>query len=103
MSTDLVRWRRQPPAVEPDGTGADGDGCWSGCARIVDGQTAIFYTGIVGLSDADRVESVCRAVGSSDSHAPLQGRGFPDSGRGSVGAGGGPILPCGAGWQAEQA
>lgn len=65
-STDLVRWRRQPPAVEPDGIGADRDGCWSGCARVVNGRPAIYYTGIVGLSDADRVESVCRAVGSPD-------------------------------------
>ena len=65
-STDLVRWRRQPPAVEPREDGADRDGCWSGCARIIDGVPSIYYTGVVGRTDADRVESVCRAVGSSD-------------------------------------
>ncbi len=65
-SVDLVHWDRHPVALSPDGTGPDADGIWSGCARHIDGQVALFYTGVTGLTDADRVESVCRANGSDD-------------------------------------
>lgn len=64
-STDLVHWTRRPDALAPDGTGPDADGCWSGCVADVDGRAAIYYTGVVGY-DEERVESVCRAWGSTD-------------------------------------
>jgi beta-fructofuranosidase len=64
-STDLVTWTRQPVALVPEPFTPDADGCWSGCARIVDGRPAIYYTGVVGEDEA-RVESVCRAWGSDD-------------------------------------
>lgn len=65
-SSDLVRWREHPPALSPEPGGPTEDGCWSGCARIVDGRPTIFLTGVVGHTDEDRVESVCRADGSDD-------------------------------------
>lgn len=65
-STDLVRWRRHPTALHPSATGPDRDGCWSGCVRTVDGRPTAFYTGVIGSSDADRVESVCRAHAVDD-------------------------------------
>ncbi|MFC0531390.1 glycoside hydrolase family 32 protein [Phytohabitans kaempferiae] len=66
-STDLVTWTRHPVALAPgpDPDAPDRDGCWSGCARIVDGRPTIYYTGVVGDGD-ERVESICRAVGSAD-------------------------------------
>ncbi|MFE3456925.1 glycoside hydrolase family 32 protein [Nocardiopsis aegyptia] len=64
-STDLVHWRRHPDALAPEPGRADADGCWSGCARIVDGRPVLYYTGVVGDGD-DRVEAVCRATGSAD-------------------------------------
>ena len=64
-STDLVAWTRHPLALVPDDGGPDADGCWSGCARVIDGRPVLYYTGIVG-DDAGRVESVCRAWGSDD-------------------------------------
>ena len=60
-SSDLVHWRRHPPALLPSADGPDRDGCWSGCVRVVDGRVTAFYTGVTGSTDADRVESVCRA------------------------------------------
>ncbi len=65
-SPDLVDWRRHPLALVPEPGGPDADGCWSGCLRVVDGQPALYYTGVVGADDANRVESVCRAWGSTD-------------------------------------
>ena len=65
-SADLVRWQRQERALSPGADGPDRDGCWSGCARVVDGAVWLYYTGVVGTGDAGRVESVCRAVGSPD-------------------------------------
>jgi len=64
-SADLVHWTRHPAALAPDPNGPDAGGCWSGCARIVDGYAALYYTGVTGSGD-DRVESVCRAWGSDD-------------------------------------
>jgi beta-fructofuranosidase len=64
-SRDLVAWKRHPLALTPGDSGADGDGCWSGCTREVDGRPAIYYTGTRG-TDGERVESVCRAWGSED-------------------------------------
>ncbi|HJW63354.1 MAG TPA: glycoside hydrolase family 32 protein, partial [Actinomycetes bacterium] len=58
-STDLVTWERRPLALEPEPGGPDAGGCWSGCARLIDGRPALYYTGIPG-------ESVCRAWGSDD-------------------------------------
>jgi beta-fructofuranosidase len=64
-STDLVTWERHPLALAPEPGGPDADGCWSGCALILDGRPAIYYTGVVGFDD-ERVESACRAWGSAD-------------------------------------
>jgi beta-fructofuranosidase len=64
-STDLVTWTRHRFALTPEPGGPDADGCWSGCARVVGGRPAIYYTGVVGEGD-DRIESVCRAWGSDD-------------------------------------
>ncbi len=64
-STDLAHWQRHPEALTPEKDGPDADGCWSGCLRDIDGQPAIYYTGVVG-DDHDRVESVCRAWGNHD-------------------------------------
>jgi beta-fructofuranosidase len=65
-SRDLVTWRRHEQALSPGTDGPDRDGCWSGCARVVDGVPCLYYTGVVGDDDASRVESVCRATGSAD-------------------------------------
>lgn len=64
-SRDLVTWQRHERALSPVPGGPDRDGCWSGCARVVDGVPYLYYTGVVG-DGADRVESVCRAAGSAD-------------------------------------
>lgn len=63
-SGDLVTWQRHPLALEPS-DGPDRDGCWSGCARVVDGEPSLYYTGIVHDGDR-RIESICRAIGSPD-------------------------------------
>ena len=64
-SADLVHWTDHPPALVPRPNGPDRDGCWSGCARMIDGRPTIFYTGVV-EADGRRVESVCVAHGSAD-------------------------------------
>jgi beta-fructofuranosidase len=64
-STDLVNWARHPLALTPADAGPDVDGCWSGCAQLVGGRPALYYTGVIGEDDR-RVESVCRAWGSDD-------------------------------------
>jgi beta-fructofuranosidase len=64
-SSDLVHWMRRPVALTPGDDGPDVDGCWSGCAQLIDGRPALYYTGVVG-EDEQRVESVCRAWGSAD-------------------------------------
>jgi beta-fructofuranosidase len=46
----------------PEAGTADAGGCWSGCARIVDGRPALYYTGVDGAG----AESVCRAWGTED-------------------------------------
>lgn len=65
-SSDLVTWQRHPVALAPSSAGSDRDGCWSGCARVVDGIPTIYYTGVVGDTDDMRVESVMRARSSGD-------------------------------------
>lgn len=64
-STDLVHWTDHEPALRPRPAGSDRDGCWSGCARVIDGRPTIFYTGVVAI-DGVRTESVCVAHGSDD-------------------------------------
>jgi len=64
-SEDLVTWRRHERALSPEPGGPDRDGCWSGCARVVDDAVWLYYTGVVGEDD-QRVESICRAAGSPD-------------------------------------
>jgi beta-fructofuranosidase len=61
-STDLVTWHRHPIALAPSDGWLDGDGCWSGCARVVGGVPTIYYTGVVGHTDDIRIESVMRAT-----------------------------------------
>ena len=46
----------------PEAGTADAGGCWSGCARVIDGRPALYYTGVDGAG----AESVCRAWGSED-------------------------------------
>jgi beta-fructofuranosidase len=75
-SEDLATWARHPVALRPQPGGPDADGCWSGCARVVDGRPAIYYTGVVGEDD-ERVESVCRAWGSDDLTRWERDRGNP--------------------------
>lgn len=65
-SPDLVHWQRHPNALSPSPGGPDRDGCWSGCIRILDGVPTAFYTGVVGETDNDRLESVCRARSHGD-------------------------------------
>jgi beta-fructofuranosidase len=64
-STDLVTWTRHPVALTPDDGGPDADGCWSGCATVINRRPALYYTGIV-KDGPGRVESVCRAWSSDD-------------------------------------
>jgi beta-fructofuranosidase len=64
-SEDLVTWTRHHDALAPEAGAADADGAWSGCARVIGGRPAIYYTGVVGEDD-ERAESVCRAWGSAD-------------------------------------
>lgn len=61
-SADLATWRRHPVALEPGDDGPDRDGCWSGCARVERGVPTLYYTGVVGHTDENRVESVLRAT-----------------------------------------
>ena len=44
-SKDLVHWQHEPVALTPTPDSPDQDGCWSGCAIVVDGLPAILYTG----------------------------------------------------------
>ena len=66
VSPDLVHWTHRGIALTPSPEGADRDGCWSGCTRIIDGVPTIFYTGVVGHTDDDRIEAVCRAIAVDD-------------------------------------
>jgi len=45
VSDDLITWSDRPVALTPSPTGPDRDGCWSGCAVPVGGDTRIVYTG----------------------------------------------------------
>lgn len=46
VSRDLVHWRDLPVALAPTPGGADGGGCWSGCA-VMDGDLpTLIYTGV---------------------------------------------------------
>lgn len=75
-SADLVHWHRQGIALEPDDDGPDRDGCWSGCVRVLDGSPAIYYTGVIG-DDSSRIESICRARGTTDLSAWVKDPGNP--------------------------
>ena len=44
-SQDLIHWQHEPIALTPTPNSADEDGCWSGCAFLVDGVPAVMYTG----------------------------------------------------------
>lgn len=43
-STDLAHWQLHRPAISPDPTALDRDGCWSGNAVVVDGVVHAFYS-----------------------------------------------------------
>ena len=48
-SADLWTWADHPLALEPDPSGPDRDGCWSGCAVIAQsGRPRLLYTGVRG-------------------------------------------------------
>lgn len=44
-STDLAHWQLHRPAISPDPTALDRDGCWSGNAVVADGVVHAFYSG----------------------------------------------------------
>ncbi|GAA1996149.1 glycoside hydrolase family 32 protein [Microbacterium ulmi] len=64
VSDDLVTWHDEGIALRPTPGGADADGSWSGCIRIVDGEPVVFYTGAAGTGAGHR-QSVLRAVGDA--------------------------------------
>ena len=66
VSDDLATWRDLGIALAPTPGGPDADGCWSGCARTIDGVPTLFYTGLSGSGTDLRAESVCRAVAGDD-------------------------------------
>ena len=47
-SPDLWNWTDHPLALQPDPHGPDRDGCFSGCAVVLDGQPHLLYTGVNG-------------------------------------------------------
>src|ERR1051326_6217456 len=47
-SADLWTWEDHPLALEPDPSGPDRDGCFSGCAVVADGCPHLLYTGVNG-------------------------------------------------------
>jgi beta-fructofuranosidase len=71
VSTDLVTWVDTGIALEPDPSGADADGAWSGSARIIDGRPVFFYTGARG-DGAEHQQSVLRAVPTNDELTTLR-------------------------------
>lgn len=44
-SSDLVTWQYHRPAISPDPSGVDRDGCWSGNTVASDGSLVAFYSG----------------------------------------------------------
>jgi beta-fructofuranosidase len=46
VSDDLVSWEHWPVAIEPDPSGADACGCWSGCIVDDAGTPTMLYTGV---------------------------------------------------------
>ena len=64
-STDLVHWTTHPIALTPTQGAPDADGCWSGCAVVVDGEPWLLYSG--NLEGAEH-QTVClaRPEGSAD-------------------------------------
>jgi beta-fructofuranosidase len=47
-SADLWTWEDHPLALEPDPSGPDRDGCFSGCTVVADGRPHLLYTGVNG-------------------------------------------------------
>ncbi|GAA1855999.1 glycoside hydrolase family 32 protein [Asanoa iriomotensis] len=67
VSTDLVHWTDRGIAMRPTPGGPDAGGCFSGNARIVDGQPVVFYTGVTGTGYPHRqVQLRAVADGSLD-------------------------------------
>jgi beta-fructofuranosidase len=64
-SPDLVHWTHRPIALVPEGSGPDGDGCWSGCAVDAgQGQAAFLYTGVQRDAQGRHLQSACLAWSS---------------------------------------
>jgi beta-fructofuranosidase len=66
VTSDMVTWDHLPIALEPDPTGPDSLGCWSGCVVRDDfGRPTILYTGVM-LDGPSRRASICLATGDDD-------------------------------------
>ena len=65
VSDDLATWTDLGIALTPTAGSPDADGCWSGCARVIDGRPTLFYTGLAIENDVWN-QSVCQATGDDD-------------------------------------
>lgn len=50
-TTDLWTWEDHPLALQPDPAGPDRNGCFSGCAVVLDGRPHLLYTGVNGQQE----------------------------------------------------
>jgi len=61
-SEDFVHWKHRPVALEPEWSGPDRDGCFSGCCVILKGKPVIYYTAVypetqcIAISDDNMIE-----------------------------------------------
>jgi beta-fructofuranosidase len=66
VTSDMLTWEHLPVALEPDPTGPDSFGCWSGSlVRDGAGVPTILYTGVT-LRDDLRHASICLATGDAE-------------------------------------
>lgn len=83
-SADLVRWRLHRPAMSPDPSGADRDGCWSGNTVLVDGEVTAFYSGYRREHPYQSVLSATSVDGGNSFGPPRQVVADPDPSDGVV-------------------